>query len=190
MHASWCQAIKPFRTDELIRTFAAISFQYSHRTVLHQRLSVISCPSDADRHKKRSDNALFRQCHYVKQTFLTTPIEPQGGSSHTVELACAGCYWLCMQRGEEAEHIAVNVLSVPDDEEGTITTTGSPSSSQELPDAVSGAENDSSVLLPSQGVFNSDSEPAARRTPWFAWPLLLASLASVSSAGVIFGSLP
>lgn len=95
-----------------------------------------------------------------------------------------------MQRGEDSEHVAVNVLSVPDDEEGTITTTGSPSSSQELSDAVSGDEKERSVLLPGQGVLHPDSEPTARRIPWFAWPLLLASLASVSSAGVIFASLP
>lgn len=93
-----------------------------------------------------------------------------------------------MQRGEESAHVAVNVLS--GDEEGTITTTGSPSSSQELSDVVSGADKEISNLLPGQGVLPPDSEPAARRIPWFAWPLLLASLASVSSAGVIFASLP
>lgn len=87
--------------------------------------------------------------------------------------------------------MAVHVLSTPCDEEGTITsTTDSVSSSRDLSDAVNGAENETSVLLPVQGEMQPESRHATRRIPWFAWPLLFASLASVSSAGVIFASLP
>lgn len=64
-----------------------------------------------------------------------------------------------------------------------------PASSGDLTD-VSGAENDGCMLLPGQQERPQASRQATRRIPLFAWPLLLASLASVSSAGVIFASLP
>ena len=106
-----------------------------------------------------------------------------------VELACTA-YWLCMQRVEE-EHVAVDVLSAHYDEEGTIATSNdSVSSSRDLSDTVNDAENESSDLLPGQGDFHPESRHGIRCIPWFAWPLLLAALASVSSAGVIFASLP
>lgn len=60
-----------------------------------------------------------------------------------------------------------------------------PTSSGDLK-GVSGIENHDGVSLLGQHERRQDSRQTIRRIPLFAWPLLLASLASVSSAGVVF----
>ena len=95
-----------------------------------------------------------------------------------------------MQRGQELELVAIEVLRAPCDEDSITTTPDSTSSSRDVSNAVSGDEGESSVSLSGQGALHPESKNATQLIPYFAWPLLLASLASVSSAGVVFASLP
>lgn len=50
-------------------------------------------------------------------------------------------------------------------------------------------EDDLSKLL-KNGVQSSAEPQRAPGTPWFAWPLLISSLVAVSSAAVVFASIP
>lgn len=148
-------------------------------------LSLVHAPGS-----RRGITSPYPHSHNVNLGVSTIDPPSNGGGSHEVELACAACC-VCMQNGEELKHVAVDAMCAPCDKEGTTTAiTDSTPSSQDVSDAVSGADNESSVLLPVQGALHPESMDATRRIPWFAWPLLLASLASVSSAGVIFASLP
>lgn len=87
-----------------------------------------------------------------------------------------------MQPGEESEDVALDVFT--DERRPSIVTT--PTSSGNL----KGDHDQDDLSLLGQRERRQDSRQAIRRIPLFAWPLLLASLASVSSAGVIFASLP
>ena len=51
------------------------------------------------------------------------------------------------------------------------------------------AQDDRSTLLKST-VFSATQPDQAHSTPWYAWPLLGASLLAVSSAAVVFASIP
>ena len=92
-----------------------------------------------------------------------------------------------MQPSGDLEDVALDVVT--EERQPIMMRVTTPTSSGDLKN-VSGGENDNGVLLCGQHERHRDSRSAIRRIPLFAWPLLVASLVSVASAGVIFASLP